>query len=158
MLSQVEVDYILSLINTYQKQGYKYYLCNTITNPDSVYDIDIYFSKQEIKAINSNSFDFTNAIHLCVDSSNKSTSSYNYSVHARSRLVDSNVSDIINIDEAEFIYTNATVGENIVLINPDLLLNSAANFSNNMLLRSSVILCCLIFLYLFFSHILRLNK
>ena len=51
MLSDVELDYVLSLINTYFKLGYKYYLVNTITDNDVIYDIDVYISKEEIKAV-----------------------------------------------------------------------------------------------------------
>lgn len=159
MLTQVEIDYILSLINTYQSLGYKYYLCNTITNSDIVYDMDIYFSKKEIKAISSTTFDLTESIHIKIDSSNKNSSGYNPSIHSRDNLVNMNLTSIVTIDEAEFIYTNAKVTtEGATLVNPDLLLNSGESYNHTLLLGSSVLLTGTIFLYIFFAHILRLKK
>lgn len=159
MLSQVEIDYILSLINTYKKLGYDYYLCNTITDPDVVYDIDIYFSKKEIKAVTSTTFDLSNAIHIKIDSSNKSVGSYNQSLHSRDNLVNSNLSSVITVDEAEFIYTNATVQtDSVTLVNPDLLLGSSDSINSILLSSAGVVLSGIIFLYLFFTHILRVKK
>ena len=38
MLSEQQLNYAKSIINTYQKQGYKYYLC--ISNSDSNINVD----------------------------------------------------------------------------------------------------------------------
>lgn len=159
MLNQTEIDYVLSLINTYQKLGYKYYLCNTITGTDNIYDMDIYFSKKEIKAVTSTTFDLTEAIHIKLDSSNRNDNNYNQSVHSRDNLINSSLTSIVNVHEAEFIYTNATVSsQGATLVNPDLLLNAADSNNHNLLLGSSILLTGMIFLYIFFAHILRLKK
>ena len=159
MLNQTEIDYVLSLINTYQRLGYKYYLCNTITDSNNIYDVDIYFSKKEIKAVTSTTFDLTEGIHIKLDSSNRNDSGYNQSVHSRDNLINSSLTSIVNVDEAEFVYTNATVSsQGATLVNPDLLLNSADSNNNNLLLGASVLITGMIFLYIFFAHILRLKK
>lgn len=158
MLSQIETDYILSLINTYQMNGYRYYLCNTITDNDVVYDIDIYFSKEEIKAITSNVFDLTNAIHIKIDSSNRNSNGYNTSLHSRDVLVNGDLTSIVIIDEAEFIYTNAAFSENITLINPDLLFGNSVSYYNSLFLCGNIFLTGMIFLYLFVTQVLRLRK
>ena len=159
MLSQIELDYILSLINTYCKLGYDYYLCNTITQSNNNYDIDFYVSKEEIKAVSSTTFDLTNSIHIKIDSSNRNDNNYNQSLHSRDVLVDDNLTKIITVDEAEFIYTNAVItSKNITLVNPDLMLNSSNSYSNHILLGASVLLTGMIFLYIFFESILRLNR
>lgn len=159
MLTSTEIDYILSLINTYQKQGYTYYLCNTVTDNDVIYDIDIYFSKKEIKAVTSSIFDLSNAIHIKIDSSNRNASGYNQSLHSRDNLVNSNLTSVVEIDIAEFVYTNAIIEtENAVLINPDLLMNNSDSFNHNLLLGANVLLTGMLFLYVFFVHILRLKR
>ena len=159
MFSQQEIDYILSLINTYRRLGYKYYVCHTVTEDNNNYDIRIYFSKKEIKAITSSTFDLTNAIQIDVDSSSRNDNSYNSSTHSRDTIVSSNLTKIINIYQAEFIYTNATISNVATTIaNPDLRLNSASNYDNTLLLASVLFMCCSIFLYLFFKSILRLKR
>lgn len=159
MLTQIEIDYILSLINTYQKLGYKYYLCNTITDNDILYDMDIYFSRKEIKAVTSTTFDLIDALQIKIDSSNRNNSGYNQSLHSRDNLVNKSLTGIVTIDEAEFIYTNATIStEGSTLVNPDLLLNSADSNNHSLLLGANVLLTGMIFLYIFFAHILRLKK
>ena len=159
MLSEIELDYVLSLVNTYKKLGYDYYLCNTITQSNNNYDIDFYVSKEEIKAVSSTTFDLTNSIHIKIDSSNRNDNNYNQSLHSRDVLVDDNLTKIITVDEAEFIYTNAVItSKNITLVNPDLMLNSSNSYSNHILLGASVLLTGMIFLYIFFESILRLKK
>ena len=159
MLSDVELDYVLSLINTYFKLGYKYYLVNTITDNDVIYDIDVYISKEEIKAVTSTTFDLTNAIHIKIDSSNRNSNQYNQSLHSRDILVNKSLTDIVVVDDAEFVYTNATVStKDVTLVNPDLLLNNADSYNHNVLLGSSILITSVIFLYLFFASILRLRK
>ena len=159
MFSQQEIDYILSLINTYRRLGYKYYVCHTVTEDNNNYDIRSYFSKKEIKAITSSTFDLTNAIQIDVDSSSRNDNSYNSSTHSRDTIVSSNLTKIINIYQAEFIYTNATISNVATTIaNPDLRLNSASNYDNTLLLASVLFMCCSIFLYLFFKSILRLKR
>lgn len=156
MFSQQEIDYVLSLINTYRKLGYKYYVCHTITENDNVYDICIYFSQKEIKAITSTTFDLSNAIQINIDSSSRN---YNSSIHSRDTLVSSDLTKIININSAEFIYTNSTVfNVATTIVNPDLTLNNASNYDNTLLLASILFMCCSIFLYLFFKSVLRLKR
>lgn len=159
MLSEIELDYVLSLINTYQKLGYKYYLINTITETDVIYDIDLYVSKKEIKAVTSTTFDLTNAMHIKIDSSNRNSNAYNPSIHSRDILINSNLTSIVTIHDAEFVYTNATINTSSVgLVNPDLLLNGADSHNNNVLFGASVLLTGMIFLYIFFASVLRLKK
>lgn len=159
MLTDVELDYVLSLINTYFKLGYKYYLVNTITDNDVIYDIDFYVSKNEIKAVSKTTFDLTEAVHIKIDSSNRNNSQYNQSLHSRNILVNKSLTDIVVVDEAEFIYTNAVVSSTgVTLVNPDLLLNNADSYYHNVLLCSSIFITSVIFLYLFFASILRLRK
>ena len=159
MFSQVEIDYVLSLINTYQRLGYKNYLCHTITENDDVYDISIYFSKKEIKVVTNNTFDLTEAIHIEIDSSNRNDSGYNPSTHSRDYVVSSNLTSIVEVNQAEFIYTNATPNtSSITAVNPDLLLNASQNYNNSILIGAGVVLCGMIFLYMFFKSILRVKR
>lgn len=159
MFSQQEIDYILSLINTYRRLGYKYYVCHTVTENDNNYDIRIFFSQKEIKAVTSTTFDLTNAIQIDIDSSARNDNSYNPSTHSRDTLVSSNLTKIVNVNAAEFIYTNATISAAATtLVNPDLVLNNASNYSDTLLLATNLFMCSVIFLYLFFKSILRLRR
>lgn len=160
MFTQVEENYIKSLINTYKKQGYNYYICHTVTENDNNYDVYIYFSKEEIKAISYNTFDLTNAIYIQLDSSNRNDNNYNSSTHSRTRLINSNVNSIVEINQAEFIYTNAINSyktESIVL-NPDLLLQGSSSYSNIVFMGACIIILFITFLYTFISNIFRLRK
>ena len=159
MFSSLEVDYILSLINTYQRLGYKYYMCHTITENDNNYDICIYFSKNKITAVTSTTFDVTNAIQIYIDSSSRNDNSYNSSTHHRDYVSNSNLTKIVSVHQAEFIYTNAVVETSSnTVVNPDLLLNQASNYNDFLLISAGVLLCGTIFLYMFFKSILRLKR
>ena len=66
---------------------------------------------------------------------------------------------IININSAEFIYTNAIVSNSaITLVNPDLTFNNASNYSDTLLSATNLFMCSVIFLYLFFKSVLRLRR
>ena len=78
MFSVLEESYIKSLINTYKKYGYNYYVVHTVTESDNEYDFYIYFSKDDI--VFSNSYAFTlsdNSLMVKVDSSSRNNSPYN---------------------------------------------------------------------------------
>lgn len=159
MFSEVETNYILSLINTYQCNGYHYYLCHTITENNNNYDICIYFSEKEIQAISSNMFDLTNAICIKIDSSSRNDNSYNPSTHSREYVENSNLTDVIEVNRAEFVYTNAVFNTSAsTFVNPDLLLNASTSYSSYLLSSATIFLLGSIFLYMFFKSILRIKK
>lgn len=162
MFSQIEENYIKALINTYKKQGYKYYLCYTITEPNNnnEYDICLYISKEEIKAINSNTFDLTNAICIQIDSSSRNDNNYNPSTHSRDKIANSNVTNIIEVHQAEFIYTNASYNynETNICVNPDLLLQGSDSFNTLYLSITCIVVLIVTFLYTFFINILRVRR
>lgn len=160
MFSQVEENYIKALINTYKKQGYDYYICHTVTENDNNYDIYIYFSKEEIKAVSNNMFDLTNAIYIQLDSSSRNDSGYNASVHSRTRLVNSNVTKIVEINQAEFIYTNAinSYKTETTVLNPDLMLQGSNSYGSLLFMGICIIVLFITFLYTFISNIFRLRK
>lgn len=160
MFSQTEENYIKALINTYKQQGYNYYLTHTITETDYNYDIYLYVSKEEIKAVTPTTFDLTNAICIYIDSSSRNDNTYNPSTHSRDRIENGNLTASVEVNQAEFIYTNATFtySETVGCINPDLLLQSSDSYVS--LRISAVIIFILIvtFLYTFFTNILRIRK
>lgn len=160
MFSQVEENYIKALINTYKKEGYKYYICHTVTENDNNYDVYIYLSKEEIKAISNNTFDLTNAIYIQLDSSNRSDSGYNSSTHSRSRLLKSNINEILEVNQAEFIYTNAIYSykTETTVLNPDLLLQSSNSYNSICFMTICSIVLVITFLYTFISNIFRIRK
>lgn len=160
MFTQVEENYIKSLINTYKKEGYNYYICHTVTENDNNYDVYIYFSKEEIKAVSNNTFDLTNAIYIQLDSSNRNDNSYNSSTHSRIRIVNSKVNSIVEINQAEFIYTNAihSYKTETTVLNPNLMLQGSNSYFSICFMIVSLIVLLITFLYTFISNIFRLRK
>lgn len=146
MLSQVELEYVRALINTYYAKGYKYYMCHTISdNNNNDYDICIYFSKDKIEALNDNYFSVENGIRIYIDSSLKS----NYNTNASD--VVSSFSNNVTVDVSEFIYTNAEseYSYNSLCLNPDLQID----YKQNHLSVITLILMCIIFCYIFIKDL-----
>lgn len=153
MFSSNEYEYIQSLVGTYQKQGYNYYLCHTISdNSYSDYDICIYFSKDKIEAVTDNYFEVKNGIQIYIDSSQKS--SYGNS-NINDNVVSSSYNNFVSVDKAEFVYTNADLIEGYTIesmaINPDLSVNSNYSELNYVI----VILIGFWFLYSFIRDLFR---
>lgn len=160
MFTQVEENYILALINSYKKDGYNYYLAHTVTETDNNYDIYIYFSKEEIVAISNNIFDLSNCICVRIDSSSRNDNSYNTSTHSRSSIINSNYSDVLTINQAEFIYTNAkcTYDKTSIVVNPDITMQSSNSLTSIHFMGMCVFVLVATFLYRFIINILRLRK
>lgn len=160
MFTQTEENYIKALINTYKKKGYNYYLCHTVTEDNNNYDISLYVSKEEIKAVSGSVFDLTNAVCIQIDSSSRNNNNYNSSLHSRDRILNTSVTTILEVHEAEFIYTNATYtyNETNTCVNPDLLLQGSDSISSLYLSITCIVVLVITFLYTFFINILRVRR
>lgn len=158
MFSVQEENYIKGLIASYYKHGYKYYLCHTVTESNNTYDFYIYFSKEEISAITSDTFELKNAVFMKVDSSQRNDNGYNGSTHSRDVIQDS-FSEIVNVHQAEFIYTNAVVNykTDSIALNPDINYIDCP-ILNNYCIYGILIVLVISFLFSFVSSILRLRK
>ena len=159
MFTQVETDYLKSLINFYKKQGYDYYLAHTVTENYNNYDMCIYFSKEEIKASTDNTFSIKNAIVINIDSSGRNDNN-NYSTSARDIISNSNYSGSLLVHPAEFIYTNAILDYEAVsfCINPDILESGVNSYNNNLFSLSILFLLTLILLYHFIHDLIRIHR
>ena len=158
MFTAQEIEYLKSLIAVYNEQGYIYYIAHTVTESDNVYDFVIYFSKDEILATNDNLFVMQNALKISVDSSSRNYNSYNPSVHSRESVQE--FSGVLNVNVAEFIYTNAKNDSVLATtyINPDIsveygLLNSTYTATGALL-----VVLVITFLYIFIKDIIRLRR
>lgn len=153
MLTAVESEYIRGLISVYQSKGYKYYMCHTVTENNNNYDACIYFSKQEIKAIDNNIFSINNGIKIYLDSSSRS---YNYQTgyndSPRTLISNNNFNGTVNVNVAEFVYTNAVSDylESVYIINPDITKSGVSSYTND---NFSLILLILIVSILLFNFI-----
>lgn len=159
MFSAVEENYLKGLISSYYKKGYKFYVCHTITENNNEYDVAVYFSKNEIVASTPLTFDISNGVYIKIDSSSRY--SYNDSSNIyKSLLVDGNYNNILSVDKAEFIYTNAktTYAETSLPINPDINYNTSNSYSN--IYSYSIIICLItvLFLYIFIRDLLRFGR
>lgn len=137
MFSAIEIEYIKGLINTYYGKGYKYYLCHTITENNNDYDFVIYFSKEEIGAINDNYFQVKNGLRLYVDTSARNT----YNSTSGDSVSDFNA--YITVNQGEFIYTNATANYSLstIPLNPDITIDYKQNNTDIILLIVITIFC-----------------
>jgi len=155
MLSVQELEYVRSLINSYQKQGYKYYVCCTNSDTNINTDIYLYLSKEEIKALNDTTFSIKNGIQISIDNSYR----YNerYSILSLSNNVSGNM---IVLNDYDYIYTNCSYNYETTeqVMYPDLLLSNSDSYESlgNMYLTSFLLIS--IFLYLFIKSILRIRR
>lgn len=153
MLSAVESEYIRGLISSYQSKGCKYYMCHTLTENNNNYDTCIYLSKDEIRAIDNNIFSIRNGIKIYIDSSSRSYSyQAGYNDTPRTLIVDNNFNGNVNVNVAEFVYTNAIAdySESVYILNPDIIKSGVSSYTND---SFSVILLVLVVSILLFNFI-----
>ncbi len=158
MFSQVEIDYIKSLVNVYKCRGYMYYLAHTVTERNNEYDICIYLSKEEIVASTDEIFKVNNGLVVYVDSSSRNDNNSS-SIHSRDVLSNSNFSGTVRINTAEFIYTNSVCNytETMFCINPDILQSGVTSYDSNLQSHVIIVLLTVILLYHFIHDILRIH-
>ncbi len=153
MLSTTEMEYVRSIVLAYQKQGYKYYLCHTITNNYSSdeYDICIYFSQEKIEAYNSNRFNIPTGIMINIDSTAKNNN------NTDDNQIVYTFGGEVTVDKAEFVYTNSELNEvydiTEAVINPDILEDTNYSRINYLL----VIFLVIFFVYIFIRDILNIG-
>lgn len=159
MFSAQEESYIKSLIGSYYTKGYKNYLVHTVTETDNNYDMYIYFSENDITAFTPTTFDLTESIFIKIDSSSRNDNSYNTSVHSRSIVENSSYTGILEVNQAEFIYTNALCdySTSTSVVHPDVLMGDysvTSGITNELIL----VVLLITFLYTFVCNILRMRK
>ena len=159
MLTQVESEYVKGLISSYQLKGYKYYVCHTVTEYNYDYDVCIYFSKEEIKAVDNNIFSITNGIKIYIDSSSRSYYQGSYRDTPRIIISDNNYTGTFNINLAEFIYTNANIqySETSYIINPDITKSGVTSYQFDFITYLLCFLSILCLLDSFIRSILRIK-
>lgn len=159
MFTQVEIDYLKSLINTYREQGYKYYLAHTVTERNNEYDIRLYVSKEEITATTDDIFSIKNAVVINIDSSSRNDSN-NSSIHSRDVISNSNYNGVLTVHTAEFIYTNAVLDYSITTfcVNPDIMNSGVSSYNCHLISYAMLILVSVILLYMFIRDLLRFGR
>lgn len=153
MLNVQSHEYVRSLINTYRKQGYKYYLCCTNSDNNINTDIYLYLSKNEIIAISDTVFSIDNGIRVNID-----TSSNTYSRDDMLSIENNIVGNMFTVDTYESIYTNCKYENNDVVLYPDIMLSSSDTYSGIIYMGVSSFMFVSIFLYLFIKNILRIRR
>lgn len=155
MLSVQEFEYVKSIINTYQKQGYKYYVVVTNSNADINTDIYVYLSKDEIKALDDITFTINNGIRINIDN----TYRYNEQNNVLG-LTTTIPGDLFIVDKYEYIYSNCSYEYKTTesVRYPDILLSGDNSTLENYCMTLSLFMVVSIFLYLFFKSILRVRR
>ena len=155
MLSVNELEYLKSLINRYQKEGYKYYVCTTVSESNIVPDLYLFLSKDKIEFVDNKTFTIKNGIRLSIDT--------NYSYNTRPNVLSLdllNVNDIYVLSSYEFIYSNCSYAYELTqnVIYPDLLLSDSNSYLDLNVSFLSCFLILSILLYLFVKSIFRIRR
>lgn len=155
MFTELEIEYLRALVSTYYEHGYKYYLAYTVTDRNDTTDIVVFFSKTSIKALSNTSYNAQHAIQLKIDSSSKSE----YSFNERVVYLNNDYSGIVNIDVAEFCFTNAELDykTETFFVNPDIHYVSDNGVYDMQLNVVAIFVAVISFIYLFIAHILRVR-
>lgn len=159
MFSTSQQEYIKSIIPTYAKEGYRYYICFTNSlgsNGSSYYsepDLYFYFSKKEITAEAAYRFSFQdNALVVSVRSYNYS--SYNGANNGARVSVSEASSKSLNINVYEHLYTNAKF--ETVALQPDY--NLISGGETNVRLEAITFILLFIVIFSALSRLLRLRR
>lgn len=159
MFSTAQQEYIKSIIPTYAKEGYRYYIVhsNSVGSNSSSYysepDIFFYFSKKQISAQTAYRFTFEGDVLVVA------VRSYNYTNYSGANntsrvIVSESSSKSLNIDVYEHVYTNAKF--ETVALQPDYNLISGGETN----VRLEAITFILLFIVIFgaLSRLLRLRR
>lgn len=120
MWSEVNSEYVKQLVLTNYKE-YPYYVAHTVTYIDTISSynsptVKVYFSKEPITINNSYSFTLpSNSICYDIIGGNGSRNSQS------ARVSISNASGRININQYEFVYTNAETETQVYCVHPDVI-------------------------------------
>lgn len=150
MLNDVQYTYAQSLINTYRKEGYNYYLLHDVTRnvPDGqLYSMYLYISKTPFTALSTTRF--TNAgdvVRVAID-----TSSFSYN-NADSMLAFTPFSNFdLSIENYYSIFTNAEYATGTIYRLPDILEREGVqvNATNQVFFVCLVVLLTIVFIRIF---------
>lgn len=159
MFSVSQQEYIKSLIPTYAKEGYRYYIVhsNSVGSNSSSYysepDIYFYFSKKSITAKTAYRFTFEGDVLVVA------VRSYNYTSYSGSNnsdriSVSESTSKSLSIDVYEHVYTNAKFES--VALQPDY--NLISGGETNVRLEAITFILLFIVIFSALSRLLRLRR
>ena len=159
MFSTAQQEYIKSIIPTYAKEGYRYYIVtsNSVGSSSGSYysepDLYFYFSKKEISAKTGYRFIFEdNALVVSVRS--YGYSSYNGSNNTSRVSVSEATSKSLSIDVYEHVYTNAKF--ETVALQPDY--NLISGGETNVRLEAITFILLFITIFSALSRLLRFRR
>lgn len=159
MFSVAQQEYIKSIIPTYAKEGYRYYLVftNSVGSSSGSYysepDIYFYFSKKEITGETAYRFTFKGDV-LVVSVRSYGYSSYNGSNNTSRVIVSKSSSKSLNINVYEHVYTNAKF--ETVALQPDY--NLISGGETNVRLEAITFILLFIVIFSSLSQLLRLRR
>ena len=149
MFSTVQLDYINGAVATMKKEGYTHYVAisdNYRTNTSSA-DLYIYFSKDEIRAEDLYTYFIpSDSVLYTVRTGNGSTNN----TSARLSVSTVNFAEFLDVDDNEFVSTNATFLEGQV--QPDFTVGEVGQYEVQGALLLTV---CAFLLFMFFVKLFR---
>lgn len=150
MFTQVEMDYVSSLVESMRNEGYCYYVARTVTEYNNQYDCELVFSKEKITANSQTSYTVTNGVKYQVDSSGYTIGGSYSSGNSGSRVVVSAFSGTYSFAETEFCYTNAEFTG--YTLQPDLRRKGGGVYETTM---ATACIGALLVLFMFFALLFR---
>lgn len=152
MFSAVEMDYIAGLIEQMRGQGYEYYIARTVTENDVRWDAEVVFSKEEITANSTLSFNVpAGSIRYRIDSSGYTIGGSSWSSSDGPRVEMTEYSGTYTFEDTEFAYSNAVFSGSSVL--PDLRRREGStNENTHALLLVNALLVLVVFFALLFRR------
>lgn len=111
MFSTNQIEYVRTLLPTYAKQGYKYYIAYTNNDNSNYYstnpDLYVIFSKDEIRATDGYNYELNPETSVIISIRTGNYSSSSSADNSERVVVNQYVNETLFIDEWEHIYTNA---------------------------------------------------
>lgn len=159
MFSTSQQEYIKSIIPTYAKEGYRYYIVfsNSVgSNSGSYYaepDLYFYFSKKEITSETAYRYTFEGDV-LVVAVRSYNYSSYNGANNTARVSVSERTSKTLSIDVYEHVYTNAKF--ETVALQPDY--NLISGGETNVRLEAITFILLFIVIFSALSRLLRFRR
>lgn len=149
MFSTVQLDYINGAVATMKKEGYTHYVAisDNYRSESSSPDLYIYFSKTEIRAEDLLTYYIpSDSVLYTVRTGNGS----NYNTGARLTVDTIDVAEFLDVDDNEFVSTNATFLEG--QLQPDYTIGEVGQYEMQGALLLTV---CTFLLFYFFVKLFR---
>lgn len=150
MFSTTQLDTLEGLVPALRAEGYLYYVAVTdnYRSESSDPDLIVYFSKEEIVSSDTLHFHIpSGSLKYSIRTSNAST----YNQNPRFTFSTLELSELVDVDELEFVSTNATYAES-AYIQPDYIAGEVGSYEMQ---GALLLVVCVFMFFMFFVKLFR---